>query len=331
MTAAHDTIIDEGVRLLVLEAGWNGGDVLAKEMVYYRGRVLTLDLVLLYRLYPLAVVEVGPIGGPLEIGPDAAGYAAANGIPFVLAADGEHVLGMETGDADALAYPVFPAPTELWSALGREPVDEDPRIYPPAELPKTRMTMPMALSVARTLDLVVEGEERVLLAMAEETGQGPVALQIAWKLLGSGRCRRALYLISGPEMGDYAKWLWRPLGDRARMPDDDRPASEGEQLRVATIGAFYEGDQLSPSAEAMLRAYDLILVADAETRAGQELLQSYLGESLVVGFSDREPPSDEVIDSYGPPRFTYPREAELAIRAAAAEPAGDMFDELKKE
>jgi type I site-specific restriction endonuclease len=330
MTAARDTI-EEGVRLLILEAGWNGSDVLAEEMVYYRGRVLTLDLMLLYRLYPLALVEVGPIGGPLEIGPDAAGYAAANGIPFVLAADGEHVLGMETGDADALAYPVFPAPTELWSALGRDPVEEDPRIYPPAELPDTRVTAPMALAVARALDLVVEGEKRILLAMAEETGQGPVALQIAWKLLGAGRCRHALYLVSGPEMVDYAKRLWRPFGDGATMPDDARPASEAEQVRVALIDAFYEGDEVSPAAEAALREYDLILMADAETRAGRESLLSYVGESLVVGFSDREPPSDEVSEFFGPPRFTFAREAELAIRAAAAEPPGDIFDELKKE
>jgi type I site-specific restriction endonuclease len=287
--------------------------------------------VLLYRLYPLAVVELGLLEAPLEIGADVASYAMAAEIPFVLAADGEHILGMAREGAEALGYPEFPAPTELWTALGRVPMQEDPRIYPPAELPRTRVTVQIALAVARALDAILAGERRVLLAMAEETGQGPVTLQIAWKLLGSGRCKKALYLVSGREMLDYAEWLFRPFGDRAATAGDGRPVSGKEQVLLSPIDAFYQGSDVSASAARALGQYDLILIADTEVELDRESLLGYLGGSLVVGFSDKEPPSEEVTGLFGPPRFTYPLEAELAMRAAAAEPVEDMFDKLTKE
>jgi hypothetical protein len=69
MMAAREPI-EEGVHLLILQAGWNGNDILADRMAYNDGRVLTLDLVLLYRLYPLAVVELGSLAAPTRCGGD---------------------------------------------------------------------------------------------------------------------------------------------------------------------------------------------------------------------------------------------------------------------
>jgi type I restriction enzyme R subunit len=330
MVAARKRI-EGGVFLLILEAGWHDSDILAEEMAYANGRVLNLDLVLLYQLYPLAVVELGTIGKPLEITEGVARYAAVNEIPYVLAADGEHVVGMATESAEALGYPEFPAPTELWTALGREPAEKDPRIYPPAERPEMEVTLPMALAVARALDAIMDGERRVLLAMAEETGRGPAALQIAWKLLGSGRCRRALYLVSRPEMLDYAEWLFQPFGERAAILGGDRPVTGAEEVQVAPMELLDKSKDLTPSTGAMPEQYDLVLIPDTEARADWESVSSCLGKSVVVGFSDKEPPSEGVTGFFGPPRFTYPLEAELAMRAAAAEPAEDVFDELTRE
>jgi type I restriction enzyme R subunit len=237
------------------------------------------------------------------------------------------VIGMALDVPGLTAYPEFPAPTELWSATGREPTEDDPRIYPPIAWPETRATLYKALAVARALDAIVGGERRVLLALAEGSGRIPVAVQIVWKLLGSRRCRRALVLVTQRERLDYAERMFRPFGDRVATLGREQPARDHREVHLAPIDLFFRKGEFSPP-EAIAKDYDLIVVPDAEGRPDWTLVASHFDQASVVGMSDREPPSAEVVEVLGLPRFSHPLEAELAIRAAAEAPEDDLFDKL---
>jgi hypothetical protein len=99
-------------------------------------------------------------------------------------------------------------------------------------------------------------------------------------------------------------------------------------VHLAPIDLFFEEGAFDPTGLGRANADDLVLIPDIERTPDWELVVDTLGDPTVVGFSDNEPPSDEVVGLLGPPVFTHPMEGELAIRAAAEEAEADIWDIL---
>lgn len=154
-----------------------------------RARADIADYVLVYRNTKLAVVEAKAWNKPYTEGVgQAKGYAKRLSVRFAYATNGQAIYGidMETGaEGDA---PHYPGPEELWKLTFAEANAWRDRF---AAVPfedkggawQGRYYQDVA--IARTLDAIANGRDRILLTLATGTGKTFIAFQLAWKLFQS--------------------------------------------------------------------------------------------------------------------------------------------------
>jgi len=154
-----------------------------------RSKADIADYVLVYRNTKLAVLEAKAWDKPYTEGvAQAKSYSAKLAVRYAYASNGQQIYGidMHTGaEGDLVAYP---SPDELWNLVFAEAnVWRDRFAAVPFEDRggTWQGRYYQEIAIARVMDTVAAGCDRVLLTLATGTGKTFIAFQIAWKLFHS--------------------------------------------------------------------------------------------------------------------------------------------------
>ena len=154
-----------------------------------RTRADIADYVLVYRNTKLAVVEAKAWAKPHTEGvAQAKSYAAKLAVRFTYATNGQAIYGIDMAEGTEGNVPAFPSPDELWA-----------RTFAQANLWRNRFAaIPFEdhggswqgryyqdIAIARVLEAIANGRDRILLTLATGTGKTFIAFQLAWKLFQS--------------------------------------------------------------------------------------------------------------------------------------------------
>ena len=166
-----------------------------------RGKALTADYVLEYRNTKLAVVEAKALDEELTEGVgQAKNYAGKLAVRWAYSTNGRGIYQVDMGDGrheshrSHSSHPVegeiarYPTPDELWAMtfakadawrdrFAEVPFEDKGGSHP------SRYYQDIA--IARVLEAIAAGQQRVLLTLATGTGKTFIAFQLAWKLFHS--------------------------------------------------------------------------------------------------------------------------------------------------
>ncbi|HUY03039.1 MAG TPA: DEAD/DEAH box helicase family protein [Rhodocyclaceae bacterium] len=187
----------EHIDPLLAAAGWGvvAGSRIRREYAITPGRIeaagrrgkgLSADYVLEYRNTKLAVIEAKAWDKEMTEGVgQAKDYAEKLSVRFSYATNGRGIYGIDRHTGVEGELQRYPSPEELWASTFAVPNAWRQRFaavpYPDKGGAWT-IRFYQELAVARVLDAMVAGRERILLTLATGTGKTAIAFQIAWKL-----------------------------------------------------------------------------------------------------------------------------------------------------
>ena len=223
-----------------------------------RARAEIADYVLVYRNTKLAVVEAKAWDRPHTEGVgQAKRYAAKLAVRFTYSTNGQAVYGIDMATGAEGDVPGFPGPEALWAqtfvqaeaaaAAWRERFAAIPfedrggtwqgRYY-------------QEIAIARVLEAIGAGRDRILLTLATGTGKTFIAFQLAWKLFHSrwnlndwragaepSRRPRVLFLADRNILADQAYNAFSAFADDALVRID--PADIRRKGRVPKNGSIF--------------------------------------------------------------------------------------------
>jgi type I restriction enzyme R subunit len=223
-----------------------------------RARAEIADYVLVYRNTKLAVVEAKAWDRPHTEGvAQAKSYAAKLAVRFTYSTNGQAVYGIDMATGAEGDVPGFPGPEALWAqtfaqaeaaaAAWRERFAAIPfedkggtwqgRYY-------------QEIAIARVLEAIGAGRDRILLTLATGTGKTFIAFQLAWKLFHSrwnlndwragaepSRRPRILFLADRNILADQAYNAFSAFADDALVRID--PTDIRRKGRVPKNGSIF--------------------------------------------------------------------------------------------
>ena len=214
-----------------------------------RGDSLTADYVLVYRNTKLAVIEAKAWDLPLTEGlAQAKNYADRMDIRFTYSTNGRGIYQVDRECGVEGEVDCYPSPEQLWAMTHAEANLWRDRF---AEVPfqavgdKFEVRYYQEIAVARVLEAIAAGRQRVLLTLATGTGKTFIAFQIAWKLFQArwnlsrepSRRPRILFLADRNILADQAS------NDFSAFAEDARVRIEPEEVRkkgrVPTNGSVF--------------------------------------------------------------------------------------------
>ncbi len=179
------------------EAGWGvvEGSKILREYYFTDGRILAggqrskplkADYILVYKNQKLAVIEAKPLDANKTEGlGQAKQYAQKLQIIYTYSTNGKEIyqVNMKTGEEGDIDN--FPTPGELWNKINSDYNEWKEKFdsVPFEDLGGTKKARYyQEIAVSNTLNVIAEGRDRILLALATGTGKTFIAFQIAWKL-----------------------------------------------------------------------------------------------------------------------------------------------------
>jgi type I restriction enzyme, R subunit len=219
-----------------------------------RARADIADYVLVYRNTRLAVIEAKAWDKPYTEGVgQAKRYAAKMAVRHAYASNGQQIyaIDMATGaEGDVAGYP---SPDELWALSFAEANAWRDRF---AAIPfedkggTWQGRYYQDIAVARVLEAIAAGRDRILLTLATGTGKTFIAFQLAWKLFQSrwnladwrggtqpSRRPRILFLADRNNLADQAYNAFSAFADDALVRID--PADIRKKGRVPKNGSIF--------------------------------------------------------------------------------------------
>ena len=154
-----------------------------------RAKPLIADYILVYKNRKLAVIEAKsdelPVGEGVS---QAKNYAEKLHLNYAYSTNGNEIyqICMKTGKEKLVTS--FPSPDELWIMFFSEPNDWIDKFnsIPYEDIGGTKpLRFYQELAVNKTLKVIAENKNRILLTLATGTGKTFIAFQIAWKLFHS--------------------------------------------------------------------------------------------------------------------------------------------------
>ena len=300
------------------------GRIIARGGSTKRERPKRPDYVLFYNSHiPLAIIEAKDNKHSMGDGmQQALDYAQRLRVPFVFTSNGDgfvfHNRLIESGEKEQiLNLTEFPSPDILWTmykqgtnmSVKQEEVaaqlyyldrpDKQPRYY-------------QLNAINKTINAVVDGQNRVLLVMATGTGKTYTAFQIIWRLWKAGVKKRILFLADRNALIDQTYTNdFAPFKDKMTIIRN-RKADPSYEIYLALYqGLTGEGDkeifkQFSPG------FFDLIIVDEChrgsakENSAWREVLE-YFSEATQIGLTATPKEDKDVsnINYFGDPIYTY--------------------------
>ena len=310
----NENEISQQVRAQLFDAGWNADDILYEPSISQDGRIIRPDIIALHNLFPLAVIETkGPVAQLDSIAEGARQKAEAVGVPFAFATDGKVILEAKFAESEYRRYEKFPSPSDLWSLLDRPWSEHDPRLFAPFRSPKSVPRFHQAQAVSQALEAVVNGNKRILLSMATGSGKSYVALQIAWKLIKSGHCRRMLYLTYYRVTLDESRQFFGPFGNSVLTLSSGSEIADDtvHQVHLSTTNYFLHGGKSSVLQKYSPDFYDLIVLPTVDQFGQIEPVISHFPDAVQIGFSDRAISNSRVTRYFHNVAFRYSLEQAL--------------------
>lgn len=312
-------------------SGWED-DYIAEQMVLTPGRIVPIgdkhirkeglrpDYVLFIRQnIPIGVIEAkAEYAHPGKGLQQAIQYAEMLDVKFAYSSNGKGIVEHDfiTGMESHLTR--FPSSAELWGRLkGTLPFENEkdqtdslseyweevggkaPRYY-------------QQVAINKAVNVVLAGQNRILLTMATGTGKTFVAFQIAWRLWKSKRKKRMLYLSDRNVLIDQAKdRTFSPMGQALHK-------IQGKAVKSREIYfALYQALANPITGENLYEQYprdffDLIIVDEchrgsAKDESSWRKILEYFEPATQIGMT-ATPKRDDNIDTYnyfGDPIYTY--------------------------
>lgn len=154
-----------------------------------RTRADIADYVLVYRNTKLAVVEAKAWDKPHTEGVgQAKSYAAKLAVRFTYATNGQAIYGIDMAQGTEGDVPAFPSPDQLWArtfAQANAWRDRFAAIAFEDHGGSWQGRYYQDIAIARVLEAIADGRDRILLTLATGTGKTFIAFQLAWKLFQS--------------------------------------------------------------------------------------------------------------------------------------------------
>jgi len=214
------------------------------------------DYILLYpQSFPLAIVEAkDESSSPMDGLQQAKEYAQMLDTPFAYSTNGHGIeeFDFTTNIQSSLTH--FPSPAELWA---RYRTKEQGRLRePPPSYETDLLSHPLTypyyfepggkspyyfqeVAIKKVIEAILEGKNRILLAMATGTGKTYIAFQIVWKLKKSGYLKRPiLYIADRIFLRDQAHREFAPFGEAREFIEEGR-APKNREIYFSMYQSLY--------------------------------------------------------------------------------------------
>ncbi len=319
------------------QAGWDIVTQIREEFPLTKGRIIVrgklhtraqhkrADYVLFYKPnIPIAVIEAKDnshsIGDGMQQG---LSYAEMLQVPFVFSSNGDGFLFHNKIAADGiiereLGLHEFPSAETLWQwwlshkGLTEQQNNVVTQDYYSDGSNKTPRYYQL-LAINKTIEAIVQGQNRILLVMATGTGKTYTAFQIIWQLWKSKTKKRILFLADRNILVDQTMTNdFKPFGS-AMTKIQKRQANKSYEIYLSLYQAVTGTEeaqniykQFSPE------FFDLIVVDEchrgsaAEDSAWRQILE-YFSSATQIGLTATPKETKEVsnIDYFGDPIYTY--------------------------
>jgi type I restriction enzyme, R subunit len=316
---------------ILKSAGWED-DFITEQLVLTPGRIVPIgdrhtrkqglrpDYVLFIRQnIPIAVVEakaqyVHPGKGLQQ----AIQYAEMMGLKFAYSSNGKGIVEHDFLTGMECHIETFPSPDELWRRLRGTFKFDDEKDETDAlsqywqEIGGKAPRYYQQVAINKTVNAVLEGQNRILLTMATGTGKTFVAFQIAWRLWKSKRKKRILYLADRNVLIDQAKdRTFSPMGQALHK-------IKGKALKSREVYfSLYQALANPVTGENLYEKYpkdffDLIIVDECHRGSANELgswrkILDYFDSATKIGMTATPKRTDNIdtYDYFGDPIYTY--------------------------
>jgi len=270
---------------------------------------------------PLAVIEAEAEGKSHLAGmQQAKEYMERLGVPFAYSTNGHKFEEYDDFHKKQVTLEKFPSPNELWKRyvegkelreIVEEKRDKDPLLYPYYPFPDKPIRYYQEVAVRNAIEAILKGKKKVLLTMATGSGKTYVAFQIVWKLYGSRRIRRVLYLVDRIFLRRQAHDAFFPFGTAREELVGTEKIPKHRDIYFATYQTLY-------SEKDGKRVYELfdpdffdMVIIDECHRSGWKRwhdILKYFSNAIHLGLT-ATPKRDDNIDTYayfGEPAYDYP-------------------------
>lgn len=193
------------------------GEIVVNKNYHQRKAPKAADYALfINKNFPIAIVEAKSGKKSASYGlQQAKTYGQMMNIPFVYSSNGDKFVEFDflTGKESVIEMDNFPSPEELMSRYeadsnnGKGLTQDEIKIYNEPYYTSAKTHQPryyQVNAINKTVNAVINGQNRILLAMATGTGKTYVAFQIIYRLLKSGFKKKILYLADRNNLVDQS-------------------------------------------------------------------------------------------------------------------------------
>ncbi|MEA9414916.1 EcoAI/FtnUII family type I restriction enzme subunit R [Flavobacterium sp. PL02] len=321
----------------LLSSGWDlhsqireefpltNGRVIVRGQLHTRGKNKRADYVLFYKPgIPIAIIEAKDnthtLGDGMQQG---LRYAEMLNVPFIFSSNGDGFLFHNNIAPDSkVEYEIpldeFPTPENLWRMWCNYK-----NLSPSQELiitqdyysdgTKKTPRYYQLLAINKTIEAIVNGDNRILLVMATGTGKTFTAFQIIWRLWKSKTKKRILFLADRNILVDQTRTNdFKPFGS-AMTKISKRQANKSYEIYLslyqAVTGTEEEQNiykQFSPE------FFDLIVIDEchrgsAAADSNWRKILEYFSSASQIGLTATPKETKEIsnTDYFGDPIYTY--------------------------
>ena len=308
---------------VLMEYFFTDGQVLVRGNTVKRGKRKKADYLLTHKdgQIPLAIVEAKDADHSVGAGmQQAIEYAQILNIPFAYSSNGsgfiEHdfFIGAETD----LELAKFPSSDELWNRFlqgkglntAQEKIVTEPDYFDAFSYKKPRYYQRIA--IAKTIEAVAKGQDRILLVMATGTGKTYTAFQIVWKLLKTETVKRVLYLADRNILIDQTMQQdFKPF-EKIMTKIQDKKLDSAYEIYMSLYHQLAGDNGNEPFREFQPNFFDLIIVDECHRGSAKEESQwrrilEYFNSAIHIGMTATPKETKEVsnITYFGEPVYTY--------------------------
>ncbi len=310
------------------EVTFTKGRVIVRGKMYKRGKTKRADYILYYKPnIPIAIIEAKDnkhsVGAGMH---QALEYSEMLNIPFVFSSNGDSFLFhdctvTEKGKKveEELALSEFPSPEVLWTKYCNwkgieteeqkqvvaqdyysDDSDKSPRYY-------------QLNAINKSIEAVLNGQDRILLVMATGTGKTFTAFQIIWRLWKSKAKKRILFLADRNILVDQTMTNdFKPFkGTMTKIKK--RQVNKAYEVYLSLYQAVTGSEEEKNIYKQFSKDFfDLIVIDEchrgsaAEDSAWHEILK-YFSSATQIGLTATPKETVDVsnIDYFGEPLYTY--------------------------
>ena len=308
---------------VLMEYFFTDGQVLVRGNTVKRGKRKKADYLLTHKdgQVPLAIVEAKDADHSVGAGmQQAIEYAQILNIPFAYSSNGSGFIEHDffTGTETELELVKFPSADELWNRYlqgkglntTQEKIVTEPDYFDAFSHKKPRYYQRIA--IAKTIEAVAKGQDRILLVMATGTGKTYTAFQIIWKLLKTETVKRVLYLADRNILIDQTMQQdFKPF-EKIMTKIQDKKLDSAYEIYMSLYHQLAGDNGNEPFREFQPNFFDLIIVDECHRGSAKEESQwrrilEYFNSAIHIGMTATPKETKEVsnITYFGEPVYTY--------------------------